>query len=110
MATPVSYAKAIRPLFRQIDIDHMKPFDVKLDEYNWMSDSAGAPWVAATNIPIMQMRAPSSLFSTETARRGCLSAGRSGILTCSTFTSAGLTMASRPNATLTAIERRCEHG
>jgi hypothetical protein len=41
MATPVSYAKAIRPLFRQIDIDHMKPFDVKLDEYNWMSDSAG---------------------------------------------------------------------
>ena len=41
MATPVSYAKAIRPLFRQVDIDHMKPFDVKLDDYSWMSDPAG---------------------------------------------------------------------
>lgn len=41
MSTPVSYAEAIRPLFRQQDIDHMRPFDVNLDEYSWISDAAG---------------------------------------------------------------------
>jgi hypothetical protein len=41
MAGPVSFKKAILPLFRQVDIDHMKPFDVDLDDYGWMSDAAG---------------------------------------------------------------------
>jgi hypothetical protein len=40
MATPVSYAKAIKILFRQVDIDHMKPYDVHLDDFAWMSDPA----------------------------------------------------------------------
>jgi hypothetical protein len=38
---PVSYAKAIKPLFRPIDIDHMKAYDVHLDDYTWMSNPAG---------------------------------------------------------------------
>ena len=37
---PVSFAKDIRPLFRPIDIAHMKPFGVKLDDYNYISDPA----------------------------------------------------------------------
>ena len=49
MAIPVSYAKAIRPLFTQDDIDHMKPFDVNLDKYSWMSDSAGGSIGSCTN-------------------------------------------------------------
>jgi hypothetical protein len=51
MATPVSYAKAITPLFRQIDIDHMKPFDVKLDDYGWMSDPAGGVLGSCNDYP-----------------------------------------------------------
>jgi hypothetical protein len=41
MATPVSYAKAIKPLFRQVDIDHMRPYGVNLADYAWMSAAAG---------------------------------------------------------------------
>jgi hypothetical protein len=41
MKRPVSFAKAILPLFRPVDIDHMKPYDVYLDDFNWMSDAAG---------------------------------------------------------------------
>jgi hypothetical protein len=41
MPTPVSYAKDIKPLFTQQDISHMKPYDVHLDEYEWMSAPAG---------------------------------------------------------------------
>jgi hypothetical protein len=37
---PVSFAKDIRPLFRPIDIAHMKPFGVKLNDYNYISDPA----------------------------------------------------------------------
>jgi hypothetical protein len=37
----VSYAADIRPLFRRIDIDHMKPRGILLDNYTWMSNSAG---------------------------------------------------------------------
>ena len=40
MSSPVSYAKAIRPLFTQMDIEHMNPYDVHLDQYPWMSDAA----------------------------------------------------------------------
>ena len=41
MASPVSFAKAILPLFRQVDIDHMTPYDVHLADYSWMSNPAG---------------------------------------------------------------------
>jgi hypothetical protein len=37
---PVSFAKDIRPLFRQIDIDHMKRGGVFLDDYSYMSNPA----------------------------------------------------------------------
>jgi uncharacterized protein (UPF0262 family) len=33
----VSFAKDILPLFRAIDIAHMKPHDVLLDDYSYMS-------------------------------------------------------------------------
>jgi hypothetical protein len=36
----VSFQKDILPLFRAVDIDHMKPFGVKLDDYDYMSDPA----------------------------------------------------------------------
>ena len=34
----VSFAKDIKPLFRAIDIQHMKPHGVKLDDYTYISD------------------------------------------------------------------------
>ena len=73
----------------------MKPFDVKLDEYSWMSDPAGGT-VGSCN---------DYRFSTEIALRGCLSAGRSGIPICSTFTSVGLTMDSRPKCDVNPATR-----
>lgn len=36
----VSFAKDILPMFRQIDIDHMKRGRVLLDDYAYMSDPA----------------------------------------------------------------------
>jgi hypothetical protein len=38
---PVSFAHDIKPLFRQIDIDHMKKFSVLLDDYTYMADPSG---------------------------------------------------------------------
>jgi len=38
----LSFAKDIRPLFRAIDIDHMGPMGVMLDEYEYMSDPKNA--------------------------------------------------------------------
>jgi len=35
---PVSFSKDIRPLFRPVDIDHMRPMNVLLDDYAYMSD------------------------------------------------------------------------
>jgi hypothetical protein len=35
---PVSFERDIRPLFRQIDIDHMNKHNVLLDNYTYMSD------------------------------------------------------------------------
>ena len=35
---PVSFARDIKPMFRQIDIEHMKRFKVLLDDYTYMSD------------------------------------------------------------------------
>ena len=36
----VSFARDILPLFRKEDIEHMKPMDVLLDQYTYMSDAA----------------------------------------------------------------------
>jgi hypothetical protein len=38
MAT--SFARDIKPLFRPIDVDHMSPYGVELDDYAYMSDAA----------------------------------------------------------------------
>jgi hypothetical protein len=37
---PVSFEKDIKPMFRPIDIEHMKRYKVPLDDYAYMSDSA----------------------------------------------------------------------
>ena len=37
MAT-ISFATDINPLFRSVDVAHMKGFGVKLDDYSYMSD------------------------------------------------------------------------
>jgi hypothetical protein len=36
----VSFATDIKPLFRPVDIAHMSPHGVKLDDYDYMSDPA----------------------------------------------------------------------
>jgi hypothetical protein len=36
---PVSFAKDILPLFRPVDIDHMRPYGVVLDDYSYMSNA-----------------------------------------------------------------------
>lgn len=36
----VSFARDIRPLFRPIDVEHMRPFNVLLDDYAYMTDPA----------------------------------------------------------------------
>ena len=46
--TPVSFANDIRPLFRPIDIAHMLPFDVLLDDFAYMSDATDNHWHAVT--------------------------------------------------------------
>jgi hypothetical protein len=40
--TAISFAHDIKPLFRTIDIQHMKPFGVLLDDYAYMSDASDA--------------------------------------------------------------------
>ena len=37
---PVSFERDIRPLFRQVDIDHMNKHDVFLDSYTYMADAS----------------------------------------------------------------------
>jgi hypothetical protein len=37
---PVSFEKDIKPLFRQIDIDHMGKHNILLDNYSYMSDGS----------------------------------------------------------------------
>ncbi len=34
----VSFANDIRPLFREIDVEHMQAYGMPLDSYSWMSD------------------------------------------------------------------------
>ncbi len=38
----VSFASDIRPLFRRIDVDHMRPLNVFLDDYEYMSKKENA--------------------------------------------------------------------
>jgi hypothetical protein len=38
----VSFERDIKPLFRQVDIDHMSGFDVLLDDYEYMSNAQNA--------------------------------------------------------------------
>ena len=37
----VSFKNDIKPLFRSIDVEHMKQYGVVLDDYAYMSDGAG---------------------------------------------------------------------
>jgi len=58
----VSFAKDIRPLFTQLDIDHMSPFGVTLDDHEYMSDAANAQnvldYVDGTKQPQMPPNGP----------------------------------------------------
>ncbi|HTV16745.1 MAG TPA: hypothetical protein VME68_18645 [Acidobacteriaceae bacterium] len=47
----VSFAASIRPLFREMDIEHMKGFGVELDDYAWMAKPDHAASVLATVKP-----------------------------------------------------------
>ncbi len=47
----VSFAADIKPLFRAIDVSHMKRFGVELDDYTYMSDPANANSVLANLSP-----------------------------------------------------------
>jgi hypothetical protein len=39
LTMPISFATDILPMFRQVDIDHMKPMGVLLDDYDYMSSA-----------------------------------------------------------------------
>lgn len=41
----ISFEADIRPLFREVDIEHMRPMDVLLDDYQYMSQRANAELV-----------------------------------------------------------------
>jgi len=47
----VSFARDIVPLFRPVDIEHMKVHGVELDDYAFMSDPDNADKVLATLSP-----------------------------------------------------------
>jgi len=47
----VSFAGDIKPLFRVIDVSHMKSYGVKLDDYTFMSNPDNANQVLATLSP-----------------------------------------------------------
>src|SRR5438034_8574975 len=50
-APKVSFARDIRPLFRTVDISHMKSYGIKLDDYTFMSDPDNANKVLGTLSP-----------------------------------------------------------
>jgi hypothetical protein len=47
-ASKVSFARDIRPLFRAVDVSHMKVHGVNLDDYTFMSDADNANKVLGT--------------------------------------------------------------
>ena len=50
-ASKVSFARDIRPLFRAVDISHMKVHGIKLDDYSFMSKPDNANKVLGTLSP-----------------------------------------------------------
>ncbi len=50
-APKVSFARDIRPLFRAVDIEHMKVHGVELADYTFMSNPENADKVLATLSP-----------------------------------------------------------
>ena len=36
---PVSFSKDVRPMFREVDVNHMKVHGVHLDDFRYMSDA-----------------------------------------------------------------------
>ena len=50
-APKVSFARDIRPLFRTVDISHMKSYGIKLDDYTYMSNPDHANKVLRTVSP-----------------------------------------------------------
>ena len=57
----VSFAKEIKPLFREMDIDHMKNVGMPLDDFVFMSDPSNANSVLQSvigNPPIMPPGGP----------------------------------------------------
>ena len=47
----VSFARDIKPLFRDVDIAHMEAHGIKLDDYTFMSDPDNANKVLETLLP-----------------------------------------------------------
>jgi hypothetical protein len=47
----VSFARDIKPLFRAVDISHMKRYHIKLDDYSFMSKQENANKVLGTLSP-----------------------------------------------------------
>lgn len=47
----VSFVSDIKPMFRVIDIEHMKAYDVKLDDYTFMSNPEIADRMLASLSP-----------------------------------------------------------
>jgi len=58
----ISFARDIRPLFRRIDLDHMGPMGVLLDDYEYMSDRTNAQavfdFLVGTRKPRMPIGGP----------------------------------------------------
>jgi hypothetical protein len=48
---PVSFASDIKPLFRPVDVSHMKKFKIDLDDYTFMSNPNNANQVLAALSP-----------------------------------------------------------
>jgi hypothetical protein len=55
----VSFAKDIKPLFRPIDVDHMKVGGILLDDFDYMSDPANNHSNAADVLKTVEGNPPS---------------------------------------------------
>jgi hypothetical protein len=63
---PVSFANDVVPMFRKVDIDHMKVHGVYLDDFKYMSDAANnhANAEAVQNTLVRQTMPPGGPFWT----------------------------------------------
>ena len=50
-APKITFARDIRPMFRDVDISHMEVHGIKLDDYTFMSDPENADKVLETLSP-----------------------------------------------------------